>query len=98
MLIDHASDIPIDGLNAIHLLKRDLLAIPVPHGPLDLVEQARKRLLALLLVQEEVFPIPPPVPRAIEASEQERIRSMVRDEVGTGAKSRWIEFVEEEEE
>jgi len=98
VLVDHASDISINGLNSIHLLHRDHLAIPVPHGSLDLIEQARERLLALLLVQEEVLPIPPPVPRAIEASEQERIRSMARGEVGTGAKRRWIEFVEEDEE
>lgn len=98
MLIDHASDIPIDRLNAIHLVKRNHLAIPVPHSPLDLVEQARERLLALALVQEEVLPVPPPVPRAIEASDQERIRSMARGEVGTGAKSRWVEFVQEDEE
>ncbi len=98
VLVDHASNIPINGFNAIHLLKRDHLAIPVPHGPLDLIEQARERLLALLLVQEEVLSIPPPVPRAIEASEQERIRSMARGEFGTGARSRWVEFVEEDEE
>lgn len=98
VLVDHASDIPIDGFNGVHFLNRDPLAMRVPHGSLNLVEQARERLLTLILVQDKVLPIPPLVPRAIEARVRGRIRSIVIGEVRTGAKRRWIEFVEEDEE
>lgn len=65
-IINHAANVTIHRLNRIQLLHGDLVPPSIMHGTIDLIKQAGKRDIALILIEQQVVAIAPVLPSAVE--------------------------------